>query len=488
MENETWELVDLPEGREAVDCKWVFKLKHSCDGRVERFKGRLVAKGYSQKHGLDYDETFSPVVRHQSIRALLAYGVQNGMLIHQMDVVTAFLNGELEEDIYMKQPKGYVVPGKEHMVCKLKKSIYGLKQASRCWNRAFHNHMEQIGFRSCSADPCVYIRAENSVSIVAVYVDDLIILTSTQEEMDSVKADLEEKFRMKDMGLLHYCLGITIVQNGGHKCIWMHQNQYILGMLRRYGMADAKPSPTPADLSVKLVKCDDTSKSIDRVVYQSMVGSLLYVAMATRPDIAHAVGVVSKFSSNPTQAHLTAVKRIMRYLKGTTDLGLKYTADSGNLIGYSDADWAGCLDDRHSTTGNLFLLSGGAISWMSKKQAVVALSTSEAEYIALSSATQEAVWLRRLLAELGAPNSSVVLMEDNQGAIALAKNPIAHSRTKHIDIRYHYVREAVQDGLIELQYCPTNEMTADLLTKPLPKETFQRFRASLGLVTLQCFK
>jgi len=322
MENETWELVDLPEGRETIGCKWVFKLKHASDGQVERFKGRLVAKGYSQKHGLDYDETFSPVVRHQSIRALLAYGVKQGMLIHQMDVITAFLNGELEEDIYMRQPEGYVVPGKEHMVCKLKRSIYGLKQASRCWNNTFHDHMEQIGFERSSADPCVYIRSGNSMAIVAVYVDDLIILTSTQEEMNRVKESLEKKFRMKDMGQLHYCLGVSVVQDKANHCIWMHQKQYILSMLRRYGMIDAKPSPTPADVSVKLVKCDNTSKNVDQVLYQSMVGSLLYIAMATRPDIAHAVGVVSKFNSNPTQAHLTAVKRIMRYLKGTTDIGL----------------------------------------------------------------------------------------------------------------------------------------------------------------------
>ncbi len=215
-----------------------------------------------------------------------------------------------------------------------------------------------------------------------------------------------------------------------------------------------------------------------------MVGSLLYAAMATRPDIAHAVGVVSKFNSRPTEAHLTSVKRILRYLRGTINLALKYhklPKRPESLIGYSDADWAGDLDDRHSTTGNVFLMAGGAISWLSKKQASVALSTSEAEYVALSLATQEAIWLRRLLTEIGVPSGPVMVMEDNQGAIAIARNPIAHSRTKHIDIRYHYIREALQDDVISLQYCPTNEMIADLLTKPLSKPQFERLRLGLGM-------
>ena len=406
-------------------------------------------------------------------------------MIHQMDVVTAFLNGELEEEIYMRQPEGYVVPGKEHMVCKLRKSLYGLKQASRCWNKALHDHMKQIGFERSPSDPCVYIQRMGSVTVVAVYVDDLILITETSEEMETVKESLKKKFRMKDMGRLHYCLGISIMQDDDDKSIWLHQKQYICNMLKRYGMTEANPALTPADVNVKLVKGDGVSKEVDPVMYQSMVGSLLYTAMATRPDIAHAVGVVSKFNSNPTEAHLTAVKRILRYLKGTINLALKYKEDETNsLIGYSDADWAGDLDDRYSTTGNLFLLAGGAVSWVSKKQHVVALSTTEAEYIALSLAAQEATWLRRMLTEFGASPGCVILMEDNQGAIALAKNPIAHTRTKHIDIRYHYIREAIQDGTIDVQYCPTDDMNADLLTKPLPKELFQKLRVALGMDTL----
>jgi len=210
MENETWDLVELPPGRTPVGCRWVFKVKHGSDGKVERFKGRLVAKGYAQKYGIDYDETFSPVVRFSSIRTLLAFAVQNDMLIHQMDVVTAFLNGTLDEEIYMQQPDGYVECGKEHLVCKLKRSLYGLKQSPRCWNKAYQEHMESMGFKQSAADPCVYVRATEMTAIVAVYVDDIILITETPEEMQNVKESLAGRFKMKDMGKLHYCLGINI--------------------------------------------------------------------------------------------------------------------------------------------------------------------------------------------------------------------------------------------------------------------------------------
>lgn len=483
MENETWELVNLPEDRKLIGCRWVFKVKHGNDGRVERFKGRLVAQGFSQQYGIDYDETFSPVVRFSSIRTLLAFGVQNNMLIHQMDVETAFLNGKLDEVMYMRQPDGYVKQGEEHLVCKLNKSLYGLKQSPRCWNKVFHDHMEKTGFNRSTADPCVYIRNLDKLTIVAVYVDDLIILTETEEEIQEVKRSLSYQFKMKDMGRLHYCLGFNIEQDEDNKCIKIHQKQYIANMLMRYGLIEANTVTTPADPNVKLQKIDNESGKVDQVSYQSMVGSLLYAAVATRPDIAFAVGVVSKFNSEPTQTHLTAVKRILRYLKGTSDLGITYRKmKNEKLIGYSDADWAGDRDDRHSTSGVVFFMSGGPVSWLSKKQAVVALSTSEAEYIALSLATQEAIWLRGLINSIGsADNLPTMMYEDNQGAIGLAKNPIGHSRTKHIDIRYHYVREAIQDRSIELSYCASKKMIADICTKALPKGQFECLRSAMGM-------
>ena len=359
-----------------------------------------------------------------------------------MDVVTAFLNGTLDEDIYMEQPPGYIKKGEEHLVCKLKRSLYGLKQSSRCWNTVFKQYMESINFKQCTADPCIFVAGEEAdLTIVAVYVDDLIVIAKTPETIKKIKESLAVCFKMKDLGKLHYCLGISIQHDEERGSLWMDQRQYIQLLLKRYGLSQAKTATTPADINVKLVKNDGVSKPVNPLNYQSMVGSLLYAAITTRPDIAQAVGAVSKFNSCPTEAHLTAVKRIFRYLKGTIDLCIKYERSADNcLVGFSDADWAGDLTDRHSTTGNLFMMSGAAIDWISKKQPVVALSTTEAEYVALSAATQEAVWLSRLLTDIKAPPKAPILIkEDNQGTIAVARNPVSHNRTKHIDIKLHYV-------------------------------------------------
>ena len=285
------------------------------------------------------------------------------------------------------------------------------------------------------------------------------------------------------MGKLHYCLGISIEQDENQKCLWMHQKQYILKMLEKHGLTQAKIVSIPADLTTKLEKDDGVSNEVNPIKYQSMVGNLVYAAISICPDIAQAVRVVSKFNSRPTQAHVTAVKWILRYLKGTADLALKYQkSEEGFLVGYSDADWVGDPDDCHSTTGNLFLMAEGPISCLSKKQAIVALPTSEG-----ICSTQEAVWLRRLLTDIKAiPNGPTILMEDNQGAIAIARNPVAHARTKQNDIRYHYIPEAVQEGTIDLCYCPTNdsEMIADLLTKPLSQGQFETLRLAMGMETL----
>ena len=257
--------------------------------------------------------------------------------------------------------------------------------------------------------------------------------------------------------------------------------------MKKFGQTEAKSVSTPADLNVKLQKEDGVSRLVDAILYQSIVGSLLYAAIATRPDIAPAVGVVTKFCASPTQGHLTAAKRILRYLKGTTYLGFSYKkCAEGNLTGYSDADWAGDMDDRHSTSGNVFFLARGAVSCLSKKQATVALSTAQAEYVALSAATQEVIWLRRLLTNVRVPpGGPIVIHEDNQGAIAMTKNPVGHARTKHIDIHYHFLREGVQNGVIILKYIATDEMIADMLTKPLPKHRFEKLVTELGMKTVK---
>ena len=297
MENKTWELVKLPEGRRAIGCKWVFRVKYDSNGQVKRFKGRLVAQGYSQKYGIDYDETFSPVARFSSIRTLLAFAVEMGMQIHQMDVVTAFLNGDLKEEIYMQQPSGYIQPDKNGLVCKLKKSLYGLKQSPRCWNEKLCEHLKSLGFKESVADPCIFVRQKKELQIIVVYVDDLILLSKSSEQMQQLKEDLSHRFKMKDLGKLHYCLGISVTLDESSQTIRLNQSRYLVKILEKYGLTEANSVSTSADPNVKLLKDDGCSKKVDSLRYQSMVGSLLHAARATRPDIAQAVGVVSRFNA-----------------------------------------------------------------------------------------------------------------------------------------------------------------------------------------------
>ena len=484
--NEVWDLVELPKDRKAVGSKWVYKTKKGANGAIERHKARLVAQGFSQKYGQDYDETFSPVVRFESLRMVIALAVQNGLKLHQMDVTTAFLNGELLEEVYMKQPEGYVVKGKESLVCKLQKSIYGLKQSPRCWNSALDDYLKKMGFVQAAGDPCLYMASEGEMFLIAIYVDDILLAAKTIERLNAVKQALSQKFQVKDMGELHYFLGVRVVQDQKAGSVWIGQQSYTESILKKFGMEDAKNIRTPVDTSTKLIKVNEEDTGVDQQLYQSAVGSLLYLSIATRPDITYAVSNVAKFCAKPTKQHWVAVKRIFRYLKGTQQYGLHYNkSDSNHCVGFSDADWGGDLDDRKSTSGYVFQVGGTAISWRSKKQTCVALSTAEAEYIALASAAQESLWLQQLLADLKKEDlRSVTVYEDNQSAISMAKNPQFHGRTKHIAIKYHFIREQVSSGKLELRYCKTNDMIADMLTKGLSGEQFEKLRLMAGVTPM----
>jgi len=402
------------------------------------------------------------------------------MHIHQMDVVTAFLNGILEEEVYIKQPDGFMVSGQEGKVCRLHKALYGLKQSPRCWNTVLHDFLVSMAFVRSSADPCVYISwIENHLTIIAVYVDDLLIMGDTELEVVRVKNSLSKRFEMKDLGVARYCLGFVVEQTD--ECLKIHQKPYIEEILNRFQMDRANSVSTPMDLNVKLLKSDDVSKPVDSAHYQAIVGSLLYLAIGSRPDIAHAVSEVAKFSIKPNEAHMTAVKRILRYLRGSLAYQLIYRRH-GSLIGYTDADWAGDRDSRHSTSGYCFLMGDGAVTWKSKRQNVVATSTAEAEYIALYHGTQEAIWISRLLVELKLTAAPVCIKVDNQSAISIANNPINSTRMKHIDIKFHFIREAIIKQQILTAYCPTDVMTADILTKALARDRFHQLRRALGLV------
>ena len=481
--NDVWNLVELPEDRKAVGSKWVFKLKVGADGSVERHKARLVAQGFSQKFGSDYDETFCPVVRLESLRTVIALAVQNGLKIHQVDVTTAFLNGELLEEVYMKQPKGFIVKGQEHLVCRLKRSIYGLKQSPRCWNYALDTKLKKMGFIPTASDPCIYMSSEGEMFVIGVYVDDIVLAGKSDKRIEEVKKTLAKQFDIKDMGKLHYFLGMKVIQNEETGEVWIGQPAYTESLLQKFGMEKAKPVSTPVDTSVKLVKATEDEDCVDHSLYQSAVGSLLYLSVGTRPDITYAVSNVAKFCAKPSKQHWTAVKRIMRYLQGTINFGLLFNrCGSKKFVGFSDADWAGDLDDRKSTSGYLFQIGGGAVTWRSKKQTCVALSTAEAEYMALASAVQEAIWMRQLTDELGnGPTEATTIFEDNQSAICMAKNPQFHGRAKHIGIKYHFIREQVSSGTVKLEYCPTKEMIADMLTKGLHRDQFTKLRDMAGV-------
>ena len=413
-----------------------FSVKTASDDSIERYKARLVAQGFSQKYGLDYDETFSPVVRPESIRTVIALAVKKGLKLHQMDVTTAFLNGELEEEVYMKQPEGFVADGQEHLVCKLRKSIYGLKQPPRCWNSALNAQLKTMGFNQSASDPCIYTSLEE-MFILAVYVDDIVLAGKTDERIEEVKNILAKRFRVKDIGEL---LGVTVAQDQTSGRVWIGQANYTENVLHNHEMENSRSITTPVDTSNKLLSAIEESEVMDQRLYQSAVGSLLYLSCGTRPDITIAVSNVARFCSKPTKQHWTAVKRIMRYLRGTQNYGILYTRDCvTDVEGYSDADWAGDVNDRKSTSGYVFTISGGAVSWKSKKQTSVALSTAETEYMALASTAQEAMWMRQLTADLkSAPSKATTIYEDNQSAIEMAKNPVSwKGKTYRDQVSFH---------------------------------------------------
>ncbi|KAE8684274.1 hypothetical protein F3Y22_tig00111146pilonHSYRG00032 [Hibiscus syriacus] len=451
--NDTWELTSLPKGHKAIGVKWVYKTKQNAKGEIERHKARLVAKGYSQKAGIDYDE---------------------------MDVKSVFLNGVLEEELYIQQPSGYEVKGHEDKVLKLKKALYGLKQAPRAWNSRIDKYFQENGFNKCPYEHALYIKIKDEdILIVCLYVDDLIFTGSNPSMFNEFKDVMMKEFEMTYMGLMAYYLGIEVKQqNDG---IFISQESYAKEILKKFKMENCKPISTPTEYGIKMTKHEE-GESVDPTFFKSLVGSLRYLT-CTRPDILHAVGLVSRYMESPTTTHFKAAKRILRYLKGTIDFGLFYLVSNDyKLVGYSDSDWGGDIDNRRSTTGFVFFMGDIAFTWMSKKQPIVTLSTCEAEYVAATSCVFHAIWLRNLLKEIGLiQEEPTKVCVDNKSAIALAKNPVFHDRSKHIDIRYHYIRECVARKDVEVEYVKSQDQVADIFTKPLTSEDFLRLRNLLGV-------
>ncbi|UYV64540.1 hypothetical protein LAZ67_3001142 [Cordylochernes scorpioides] len=495
MKNQTWTYVTLPSDRKAIACKWVYKIKQNADGSNKMFKARLVAKGYSQKPGLDYGETFSPVVKFDSIRTILSLCASLDMEMIQLDVKSAFLNGDLEEELYMEQPQGYENPDFPNHVCSLQKSIYGLKQSPRMWNKKFHEFLIKFDLKPSISDSCVYtMKCKQAYILLAIYVDDCLICSVNKQHLDDIVQYLNSNFEIKTF-TADYFLGLQIYRDRTTKMLFLHQASYIERTLEHYNLLDIKLQSVPSDPYSKLTKemCpkdDQEIEEMNKIPYRQTIGSLMYLMTGTRPDIAYAVSRVSQFMNNPGPSHWTAVKKIFGYLKATKNIGICFGGSSctSTLIGFSDADFAGDLDTRKSTTGYVFMLNNGPISWCSQKQNCVSLSTTESEYIAASKATKEAIWLRHLLRELHQEQvKPTTIFCDNQSCIRLVHNPEYHKRTKHIDISYHFIRDHFQNHAIDLLYVCSNDQAADIFTKALPPERYKRLRSQLGLFeTTEC--
>ncbi|KAK1650752.1 hypothetical protein QYE76_068557, partial [Lolium multiflorum] len=490
-DNKVWTLVDLPDSRKAVENKWIFKRKTDADGNITVYKARLVAKGFRQIQGVDYDETFSPVAKLKSMRILLAIAAFFDYEIWQMDVKTAFLNGDIEEELYMVQPKGFVDPKNADKVCKLQRSIYGLKQASRSWNRRFDKVIKDFGFIQCHGEACIYKKVSgSSVAFLILYVDDILLIGNDIELLSSVKGYLNNSFSMKDLGEASYILGIKIYRDRSRRLIGLSQSTYLDKILKKFRMDESKKGFLPMLPGKVLSKTQGPATAEERermsqIPYASAVGSIMYAMLCTRPDIAHAVSLTSRYQSDPGMEHWTAVKNILKYLKRTKDMFLCYGGDQELVVtSYTDASWNTDPDDSKSQSGYVFILNGAAVSWASSKQCTVAKSSTESEYIAASEASSEAVWMKRFIVELGVVPSALdplVIYCDNMGAIANAHEPRSHKRLKHIKLRYHSIREYIEDGEVKICKVHTDLNVADPLTKALPRAKHDQHQNAMGV-------
>jgi len=482
-EKGTWQVVPIPEGVKPLTSRWVNTDKYGPDGEVTRQKSRLVARGFQQEEGIDYEETFASVVKPASTRVLLALAAILSWLIHQGDVKTAFLNSNLDKPVYMRPPKDIKLP---HGFClMLIKALYGLKQSPRAWYQKLRNTLISWGWRISAYDPCVFINDSTGL-ILEVHVDDINVMGKDIQAILDFKTQISRTFPMTDEGECSWYLGMHVEQKPGE--IRIHQKQYIDQILAKYGFSQVAPIRTPLDKDIKLAKQDDyTAHPKFRTEYQSKVGSLNFASNQTRPDIAFATGYVARYASNPNRTHMDAVDRIFAYLKNDPGKGIVYSGKHGlHLTGFVDSDFAGCEDSRRSTTGWVFTLAGGPVSWSSQRQKTVATSTMDAEYIAGAEAAKEAVWIRNFINDLRIPGvhiDTVPLYIDNNSALKLTKNPEFHSRSKHIDVKHHFIREKVDERVINTQRVDTKDNIADLFTKALPRPAHEGLVNRLNLLS-----
>ena len=480
IRNDVWTLVPPPKNQTIIGTKWVFRNKMDEKGIISRNKARLVAQGYNQQEGIDYDETFAPVARLESIRILLAYACAHDFKLFQMDVKSAFLNGLINEEVYVAQPPGFADFEKPNYVFKLKKALYGLKQAPKAWYDRLKTFLVDHKYTMGLVDNTLFTKKKGShIIIVQIYVDDIIFDSTCQELCDDFSKIMHDEFEMSMMGELNFFLGLQIKQL--EDGIFFNQSKYIKDMLKKFGLEYSKPMRTPMSSETKLTK-DEENESVDSTKYRGMIGSLLYHT-ASRPDIMFSVCLCARFQEDPKTSHLEAVKRIFKYIKGTTHLGLWYPKGTGvETIVYTDSDHAGDYVDRKSTSGICTFVGYCLTSWFAKKQTALAISTTEAEYVSAGKACQQALWMKQALVDYGIELNNIPILCDNKGAIDLSKNPVQHARTKHIEIRHHFLRDNVQKGIISIEKVSSEDNIADILTKPLKREPFNYLRLGLGLM------
>jgi len=480
--NETWDELEPPPGTHILRGKWVYTIKRNAKGSIERYKARWVARGFEQLYGIDYEQTFAAVAKSMTIRIILALAAAQDYEIEQMDAVTAFLNSDLTETVWVELPPGYQKGGK---ACRLKRGMYGLKQAARLWAIKLRTQLQSLGYHPIPADECIYLHPHLRI-YVATYVDDFLIVGPESSRIGELKAQLSNAFRMKDLGPCKYFLGIQISRDRPNRRIHLSQGTYIEKILRIFDMINSAPKSTPMETNALQNLPKNLEKALEDDIreYQSILGSLMYPMTQTRPDLAFAVTFLSRHSTNPSAAHAQAIRRVLRYLNGTRNMGITYDGRRPGFWGCSDADWAGDIDTRSSTSAYVFFLYGGPITWKSTRQKSIALSSTESEYYGLTDAAKEAIWLQSLLKDLKYENDDVKpvkILGDNQGSLALSENPEYHQRTKHIDIKYHFIRHQIAKGKIKVSYIETAKMPADGLTKPLSTAKHSLYIQQLGL-------
>jgi len=477
VRNKTWILVPRNSDDRVINTKWVFKVKHAEDGSVQRLKARWVANGMRQIEGCDYDQTFSPVVKANSIRIVFTIAISRNWVMKQIDVSNAFLHGNIDERILVTQPVGFEDATFPNHVCLLKKALYGLKQSPRMWYRRLREFLIQIKFFESYSDPSLFICKDGKdVMFLFSYVDDIVLTGSSATMVDSVIQKMAGEFAIRELGNVNFFLGIHVCRTPGG--LHLSQQKYLRNLLESCGMIHSKPASTPMLQGGTFP--DEEGQSPDQRDYRRIIGSLQYLTL-TRPDIQYSVNKLSQFLTSPSSGHWVAMKRLLRYLAGTQQLGITLNkVRDFNITCYCDADWGGDLMDRKSHTGYLIYIGDSLVAWSSKKQAALARSSTEAEYRAVATTVEEAEGIRSLLSELDIKVPLPInILTDNRGASFIANNPICHSKMKHVAMDFHFVREKSEAGIIKVDHISGKSQLADLLTKPLAPKLFQQWSGKL---------